>query len=196
LKFLGLLCQEKLVVDNADLNVTCLQFDDLETFENSKCQPVSVTLAVEEKTRRILGFRVAQMSAKGRLTRKSIKNTDTAETSAGKTGAIFFASLQPIVAHDAVIKSDSNPYYVRDVKEYFPAAQHLRTLGLRGATTGQGELKKAAYDPLFSLNHTCAMFRANVSRWSEKPGRPRKKKERLQDHLAIYAVYHNLHLRN
>src|SRR6218665_1420281 len=33
-----------------------IEFDDLETFEHTKCKPVSVTLAVESKTRRLLGI--------------------------------------------------------------------------------------------------------------------------------------------
>ncbi len=47
--------------------VTSLEFDDLETFEHTKCKPLSATIAVESKTRRILGFRVARMPAKGLL---------------------------------------------------------------------------------------------------------------------------------
>ena len=44
-----------------------VEFDDLETFEHTKCKPLSVTLMVEYKTRRILGFEVSQMPAKGRI---------------------------------------------------------------------------------------------------------------------------------
>ena len=36
-----------------------IQFDDLETFEHTKCKPLSVTLAVSKKTREILGFQVS-----------------------------------------------------------------------------------------------------------------------------------------
>src|SRR5690606_35172155 len=39
----------------------CIEFDDMETFEHSKCKPISITLAVESKSRRILGFRVSRM---------------------------------------------------------------------------------------------------------------------------------------
>jgi len=36
-----------------------VQFDDLETFEHTKCKPITVTLFVEEKTRKIIDFCVA-----------------------------------------------------------------------------------------------------------------------------------------
>jgi len=39
-------------------------------------------------------------------------------------------------------------------------ATHRTVKGRRGSIAGQGELKKIGFDPLFSLNHTCAMLRA------------------------------------
>ena len=44
-----------------------IQFDELETFEHSKCKPLSVAMAVLPKTRKILGFEVARMPSKGHL---------------------------------------------------------------------------------------------------------------------------------
>ena len=109
---------------------------------------------------------------------------------------LLFQELAPVVARGAAIRSDSNPYYKNDVKRHFPTCQHLTCIGTRGAITGQGELKKIKFDPLFSLNHTYAMFRANIVRLIRKTWCTTKKKERLEDHLAIYAVYHNAHLKN
>jgi hypothetical protein len=47
--------------------LTLVQFDDLETSEHTKCKPLSVALAVEPGTRKILGFQVSQMPPKGLL---------------------------------------------------------------------------------------------------------------------------------
>ena len=41
-------------------------------------------------------------------------------------------------------------------------AEHSK--GEKAAITGQGELKKKQRDPLFSINHTLAMLRANINR--------------------------------
>jgi len=46
-------------------SISFVQFDDLETSEHSKCKPLSVSLAVEPKTRKILSFQVSRMPAKG-----------------------------------------------------------------------------------------------------------------------------------
>jgi sugar phosphate permease len=66
--------------------------------------------------------------------------------------------------------------------------------GQRGSSTGQGELKKIKFDPLFSLNHTCAMLRANVSRLFRKTWCTTKRPDQLRAHLMIYAEYHNSQL--
>ncbi len=57
-----------------------------------------------------------------------------------------------------------------------------------------GELKKVGFDPIFSLNHTYAMFRAHLSRLIRKTWNTTKKPDRLADHLAIYALIHNQRL--
>jgi hypothetical protein len=90
-----------------------------------------------------------------------------------------------------VIKSDSNPHYPNSVKKAFPEARHISFQGKRGSLSGQGELKKVKFDPLFSLNHTCAMLRANVNRLFRKTWCTTKKREHLYAHLMIYADYHN-----
>jgi transposase-like protein len=192
---LGRICSDQLFFQTASSMVNAMQFDDLETFEHSKCKPVSVTIAVEERTRRILGFRLARMAAKGRLVKKAFKKYGLRRDDRSRARKDLFRELRPIIAPGATIKSDSNPYYIKDVKKFFPDSIHLKVLGGRGAITGQGELKKLEFDPIFDLNHTCAMFRANVSRLIRKTWCTTKSIERLKDHLSIYAIYHNSQLK-
>lgn len=191
LEIFGAWAKEKLKFDNSFTRVTEMEFDDLETFEHSKCKPVSVTLAVESKTRRILGFEVAAMGAKGLLVKKAKRLYGFRADERSKKRKELFRELSHIVLEGALIKSDSNPYYLEDVKRYFPLARHLTFKGQRGAITGQGELKKIKFDPLFSLNHTCAMLRANICRLIRKTWCTTKNRARLEDHIAIYAIYHN-----
>ena len=63
--------------------------------------------------------------------------------------------------------------------------------GEKSTVSGQGELKKVAKDPLFSINHTFAMLRANVNRLIRKTWCTTKKMARLIDHLSIYVWMHN-----
>jgi hypothetical protein len=45
---------------------------------------------------------------------------------------------------------------------------HQTFKGRRGCVVGQDELKAGCFDPLFILNHTCAMFRAHIELLSRR----------------------------
>ena len=62
--------------------------------------------------------------------------------------------------------------------------------GRKGCVAGQGEMKKVGFDPLFSINHTFAMMRANISRLNRRTWNTTKKLSALVDHLSIYAWRH------
>lgn len=193
--FLGLHSERLLNVENyLSHKAQTLEFDDLETFEHTKCKPLSVTLAVESKTRRILDFQVSRMPAKGRLARLSVKKYGPRKDERTQGRKELFKRLSWFIEKGARIKSDQNPHYVEDVKRYFPDSHHEAFKGQRGSSTGQGELKKIRFDPLFSLNHTCAMLRADINRLVRRTWSTTKKPERLSLHLALYALYHNENL--
>lgn len=171
-----------------------MQFDDLETIEHTKMKPLSVILAVEKGSRRILGFQVSQMPAKGPLAKKSRKKYGSRPDERPLGRRELFRYLEHRVHPRAKIMSDQNPHYVSDVKRWFPHATHETTKGLRGCVAGQGELKRAGFDPLFSLNHTFAMLRANINRLIRKTWCTTKNRDRLRDHIEIYVNYHNRQL--
>lgn len=190
--YLGKLSRNELFETNL-LHEKCrvVEFDDQETSEHTKCKPLSITLAVESKTRRILGFEISQFQAKGHLTRIALKKYGPRKDTRSLGRARLFETLKPLVSETASFKSDQNPHYPADLKKHFPRAQHIAFKGARGAIAGQGELKKIRFDPLFSLNHTCAMTRANMNRLFRRTWCTTKLPERLADHFAIYAVFHN-----
>jgi hypothetical protein len=171
-----------------------VQFDDLETFEHTKLKPLSVALAVDPYTRKILSIQVSRMPAKGPLADKSIKKYGARKDDRKQGWNRLFKSLIPLVDQEAEFLSDQNPHYPSALRRHFPASQHETTPGGRGAITGQGELKKLAFDPLFALNHTCAMLRANLSRLIRRTWCTTKTIRGLEDHLAIYVDYHNRQL--
>ena len=192
LVFLG----QQALLELADMNqrlpqVNTMEFDDLETFEHTKCKPLSVTMAVEFKTRRILDFEVSSMPAKGLLVRKALKKYGPRKDERAFRRKALFARLRPMIHPQALIKSDESPHYPVDVKVYFPLAVHERHPGRRSSSTGQGELKKGGFDPLFCLNQTYGMLRANINRLIRKTWCTTKLQEKLRLHLAMYAVYHN-----
>ncbi|WP_413584970.1 transposase [Bdellovibrio sp. HCB274] len=173
---------------------TEVEFDDLETFEHTKCKPLSVTLMVEYKTRRILGFEVAQMPAKGHIAHYSRKKYGPRADHRPIARNKLFQEMTELVHSNARIRSDSNPSYPAVVKRFFPNSKHEMVLGGRGAVVGQGELKKLHWDPIFSLNHTFAMLRANINRLIRKTWCTTKRPSELAGHIALYALAHNKRL--
>lgn len=193
--FLGAQAQVKLKEINLQWpKAEIMEFDDLETFEHTKFKPLSILLAVEHRSRRILGFEVSQMPAKGKLARLSRKKYGPRPDRRAQGREWLFRRIKPFVHEEALIKSDENPHYPVSVRRHFSKSIHEVHKGQRGSIVGQGELKKVRFDPLFSLNHTCAMLRANVNRLFRKTWCTTKKPERLTAHLAIYALFHNLSL--
>lgn len=176
--------------NQAASKASTIEFDDMETHEHTKCKPLSITLAVESKTRRILGVEVSTMKAKGLLVEKAKKYGKRVDTRTEARRRLF-EKIQPYVSKNCLIKSDMNPHYEKDVREFFPNSRYRQFKGLRGSSSGQGELKKTGRDPLYSLNHTCAMFRANVNRLLRKTWCTTKRSDQLRAHLLLYADRHN-----
>ena len=172
-------------------SITKVQFDDLETSEHTKCKPLSVAIAVEPKDRKILGFQVSVMPAKGLLADQARKKYGPRPDHRPQGWQALLSTLTPVVAPNAEWRSDENPHYPTHLKRCHPDAIHQTTPGRRGCVVGQGELKKIGFDPLFSLNHTCAMLRANLNRLFRRTWCTTKTRQGLIDHLSIYVYYHN-----
>jgi transposase-like protein len=171
--------------------VSRIQFDDLETSEHTKCKPLSVALAVDPASRKVLSFQVSQMPAKGHLSQIAFRKYGYRKDERPQGWDRLFSVLKPVVQPTAQWTSDENPHYWRHLIQHHPHSTHVTTPGGRGCVTGQGELKKLRFDPLFALNHTCAMLRANLNRLFRKTWCTTKNRQGLIDHLSIYIRYHN-----
>jgi hypothetical protein len=190
--FLGEEARKKLEAQTkAPWSVTEFEFDELETFEVTKCKPLSVHVAVEAHTRFILGFEIAPMKASGRLAKKANEKYGPRPDLRVDARQKLFKRIQPLIHPNSIIRSDQHPHYPKDVRRFFPKAQHVRVKGRKAAETGQGELKQGGFDPIFSLNHTLAMFRYCIASLIRKTWCTTKKVERLQDRIAIYCAAHN-----
>lgn len=168
-----------------------VHFDDLITIEHTKLKPLSVTIAVEESTRKILAVRVSKIGAFGLLVDQSLQKYGKRPNEHRKNLDSLFQELQKTLTPTTCFKSDEHQFYAPVVKKYFAGVNHTQFKGGRGCIVGQGELKKLRFDPLFSLNHTCAMLRANINRLIRKTWCTTKKIDCLRDHLDMYVSYHN-----
>lgn len=167
-----------------------IQIDEMETSEHSKWKPLSIALAVSEN-RKILGFQVSSMPPRGIHARLAMQKYGWRPDRRKKGFCTLLKSLQEFSHENLVIKSDEKPMYGPWIKKYFSNIKHQTFKGRRGCVVGQGELKRGGRDPLFILNHTAAMIRANINRLFRRTWCTTKKADRLLRHLYLYAAYHN-----
>ena len=192
--FLGMKARKfnaKYLSENFKDSVSSLQFDDLITKEKTKMKPLSVSVSVDAKTRKILSLQVSKIPAFGHLAASARKKYGKRENQHKQGLLKMFEDIKPLVREDALIQSDEHSSYPEFVRNYFPKAEYKRYKGGRGCVAGHGELKKLTRDPLFFLNHTCAMLRDNISRLARRSWCVTQNVECLQLHLDLYMKYHN-----
>jgi len=169
LKRLGYAARQKNLEKLKDISgVSAVVFDDMEGFEHTKCKPLSITVAVVEATREIICAEVSQMPAKGRLARIARKKYGPRADHRKHGLARMTRQIKKTSLSISKFKSDKCPRYPAAVKAEFPEIQHEVFLSRRACVVGQGELKKGGNDPLFYLNHNCAMIRDRIKRLSRR----------------------------
>ncbi len=168
-----------------------MQIDDLITKENSKLKPLSVSIAVDEDRRLILGAEVSEIPAFGHLAKHAVKKYGKRKDEHHDGLTRLFQKIAPIVSSEVLIKSDEHQSYPRFISGYLPKAKHITFPSERGCVVGQGELKKINFDPLFIVNHTCAMMRANINRLIRKTWCTTKDPLKLKDHLDVFIYFYN-----
>ena len=162
-----------------------------QSIEHTKCKPLSVAMVVAKKERKIVGFRVSKMPATGHLANISRKKYGRRPDHRKAEMICLFKELSTFLRPNIDISSDECSFYKGVVTKCFPQANYSQYLGKKGCVAGQGELKKARFDPIFTINHTFAMLRANISRLIRKTWNTTKKIPCLISHLNIYVWMHN-----
>lgn len=193
LPFLAQRCrrQNKRFISKLRGRVFNVQMDDLITKENSKLKPLSVSIVVDQDRRSILALEVSQIPAFGHLADLAVKKYGKRKNMHPEGLKRVFESIKQTLSPEVVFKTDEHQRYPEFIKEYFPRAKHLTFKSERACIAGQGELKKVNFDPLFTINHTCAIMRANVNRLIRKTWCTTKDPARLKDHLEIFIFFYN-----
>lgn len=168
-----------------------VQMDEMETFEHTKCKPLSIALAVVPGSRLILGANVAEMPAKGPLAEISRKKYGPRRDDRRAAFQTLLRSMKRSVTDDVWILTDKKTTYKSWIKTVYPSASHFRVKGRRGCIAGYGEMKKGGFDPLFWLNHNAAMIRDNLARMLRRTWCTTKLKKYLQLALDLYVDFHN-----
>lgn len=168
-----------------------MQIDDLITKENSKLKPLTVSIAVDSDRRFILGAEVSQIPSFGHLAKYAVQKYGHRDDCHHEGLKRLFQNLSVIVSTEVYIKSDEHQRYPFYISTYFPRSHHEAFKSERGCIVGQGELKKVKFDPLFIINHTCAMLRANINRLFRKTWCTTKNPRRLKDHIDVFIYFYN-----
>ena len=139
----------------------------------------------DEKERKILGFRVSSMPATGHLAKMSRKKYGHRPDHRKAGMLALFKELSGFLSPTIRMSSDECSFYSGVVNRHFPLATYNQYSGKKSTVSGQGELKKVGFDPIFSINHTFAMLRANICRLIRKTWNTTKKISCLICHLSI-----------
>lgn len=199
LQYLG----KKCALENAEnlkaheARVNSIQFDEMETFEVTKCKPLALAVAVERKSKLILGTEISEMPPKGAIVHKAIQKYGKTRKNERRQGLLMLMEkIKPMLAEAVNVISDKCPIYKGVVftglqKEGSRTIRYRQVKGQRGCDTAQGELKKGGFDPLFTINHVFALLRARVSRLVRMTWNTTKKRENLVHHLQVFIQSHN-----
>lgn len=166
-----------------------VQFDDLITSHHSKLKPLTVPVAVDAGKRLILAVEVAQIPAFGHIAKKSVKKYGRRKCEHKVALNQLFKELAPLNIQS--FKSDEHHNYHPALRRHFPSIKYRQYKSKPATVVGQGEMKKGGFDPIFAINHTLAMLRANINRLFRRTWNTTKDPRRLKDHLDLYVWFHN-----
>lgn len=171
--------------------ITNLQFDDLITSVHTKLKPLSISVVIDPTSRLILGSVVSEIPAFGLIAKLSRKKYGKRQNHHPMNLDILLKKITPIIHPNVIIKTDEHKRYPELISKHFPHSIHTSYKGERASVAGLGELKNKKYDPLFMINHTLAMLRANINRLFRRTWCTSKHQSRLQDHVDLFVDFFN-----
>lgn len=190
-KFLWLKKIVDLKRDTVKVHTQKIQFDELETIHHTKCKPLSIALIVSEEYL-LLEAQVAEMPAKGRLAELSRKKYGPrVDQRKDKLHEAFRNLGKKLRSPPELIESDQRPGYRQVVQEHFESVayvQHNRSEKDRLQSRLHEKQFKKKFDPLFAINHKCALLRSHIKRLTRRSWCTTKKPENLQLHLDLFIM--------
>ncbi len=163
-----------------------LEFDEMESFEHTRLKPVSVVLAVETGSRKIVDIQVGEMPYKGQLARLAFRKYGPRKDHRPQIRRRVLKRL----GEATTLTTDEHPGYAPLIRSLLPGATHVAVPSASKTFRPQGS-RRNPDDPMFAINHVSAKLRADLSRLLRRVWVTTKRVERLQAHLDLYLAYHN-----
>jgi len=168
------------------------QLDELESFEANRYQPVTVPVLIDQASLFMLKTAVGPLRRKGRMSPLQIRRRAAHEALHGRRPSWsgpavrqVLGSLRPLVDPVApvVLHSDEKPLYGRLGRALFPGRFLWRT--------HPAAARRDRTNPLFPINHTNARLRHFLARLRRRTWCVSKKRDCLQGHLGMAALWAN-----
>lgn len=174
------------------------QFDEMETIEHTKLKPLTIPICVNENYE-ILGISVGKIKAKGHLSVISQKKYGFREDEREKVITEVFRLLAAKISNPPkTITTDCHLLYGKLIRLYFPHTKHIQINSGEFIKKKKEMMylseRKRIFDPLFVVNHRCAMLRSDIKRLTRRSWCTTKKVENLNSILQLYQIYNNLNL--
>ena len=165
-------------LQEGEIKTTYIQFDEMETFEKSKENPLGIELAIRPKTYQIVSARVCRIPIKGASVGQD--KIDLARKRANRPVAqsAMCLEIERVLKDSATLRGDGKIPKV--VKDFFGSHEIISEWDF--------EAKKQA---LWRINHICAKLRHHMSRLNRKTWATTKSIDRLQMHLDLFIAYQN-----
>lgn len=164
--------------------------DEEETFEQASIRPVTMPVIIERRTwfvvttavgsiRRLAAHGTARRRKQMRDERANGRRPDQSASCVRRA----LSALKDKVCGRLTLQTDKKWTYARIARQLFGVK-------LRHETTASTKARNTS-NPLFPINTTLAMTRDNCGRLRRKSWLVSKKRQRLQDQMALFTAYRN-----
>ena len=182
-------------------DVKIFQYDELETYHKTKLKPVSISIAIEPKTRVLVGLFAEQMPCKGKLQKISNeiygKFKDLRDNAREKT-----LQNMKLTAITGKVHTDGATVLRKFFKNQttFDHIPHKRRYHLKHKMDDykpEINLRKEKYplygegNPLWFVDFICAKLRARIAVLARRTWTTSKGISEIQDCLNLFLAYHN-----
>ncbi|MFM8269928.1 MAG: hypothetical protein ACKN9V_07040 [Pseudomonadota bacterium] len=173
-------------------DVQNVQFDEMLSFEHTRLKPLSIALAVEKGTYRVVALKVAESHYQGRLASIALRKYGPRMDKSHEARHEVLNAINSQLKSSCAITTDEKPHYRNEVCCIVPRAElcQVKNRGSRLERLLKAR-RRNIKDDMFELNLVAAKIRHDLSRMARKVWVTTKRADRLQKHLMLFVAFHN-----